>query len=205
MITRFLCLLALWAGLAHCAIAASLMEPAGVPDHFIGAANAASTLIVYSSPTCVHCIRFEQEVLPQIKSRYVDSGRLRIAMRPVLNNAVDGAIVLIAEAGGVMRREATLAHFRARHAEIVAAKDMQKVLRRIAAEAGLDASAFDRALQNQDRLQALQRLTRQAYEEFGVRGTPTLFLDGAKVEYDGSVSSLARVLDQATGAKPARK
>jgi len=204
MITRFLFLMALWAGLAGGAVAASLMEPAGVPDRFIGASNAPSTLIVYTSPTCVHCIRFEQELLPQIKSRYVDSGRLRIAMRPILNSALDATILLLADARGSEHRDAMLAHFRARHARLMAAKDMQLALFQVAAEAGVDPADFTRAMQNQARLQAVQRLTRQAYEEFGIRGTPTLLLDGAKLEFDGSISSLARILDHAYRSKSPR-
>lgn len=205
MISRFLFLMALWAGLASSCVAASLMEPAGVPDRFIDAGNAPSTLIVYTSPTCVHCIRFEQELLPQIKSRYVESGRLRIAMRPILHNALDATILLLADARGSEHRDAMLAHFRARHARLMAAKDMQLALFQIAAEAGVDPAGFTRAMQNRDRLQALQRLTRQAYQEFGIRGTPSLFLDGVEVAYDGSLASLARILDHASSARKPRQ
>lgn len=197
---RVLLFLAACIGLAGTAYAGSLMEPAGIPDRFIGASNAPSTLVVYSSPTCGHCIRFEEQLLPLIKSRYVDSGRLRVTVRSVPNNAVDGAILLIAHAAGAQRREATLAHFRARRAEIVAAKDREKVLRKIAAECAVHGSAFDRAMQDSVQRQALQRLSDQADREFGITGTPTMFLDGVKLPYDGTMACFARQLD----AKPPR-
>ncbi|MEG0003536.1 MAG: thioredoxin domain-containing protein [Comamonas sp.] len=204
MKTRVFLFTALCLGLAGTATAsaatpaaagAALMQPDGVADRFIGAGNAPSTLIVYSSPTCPPCIRFEEQVLPQLKSRYVDSGRLRIALRPTVNNAVDGAILLIADASGLMRRDATLARFRAKRADIMAAKDREKVLREIAAQSGVDSAACDRAMKNADALRALQRLSDQAYNDFGVKGTPSFFLDGVKLHYDGSINSFSRHLD----------
>ena len=191
LLSIYLCL-----GLAGTASAASLMEPAGVPDRFIGASNAPSTLIVYSSPTCPPCIRFEEQLLPLLKTRYVDTGRLRISVRPTVNNAIDGAILLIADAGGLMRRDATLARFRAKRAEIFAAKDKQAVLRHIAAQSGMDSAAYDRAMSNSAQREALQHLTNQAYEDFGVNGTPSFFLDGARLSYDGTLASFSRHLDK---------
>ncbi|WP_159916284.1 thioredoxin domain-containing protein [Pantoea sp. 18069] len=196
MKTRVLLFIALCIGLTGPASAGSLMQPDGVPDRFLGASNAPSTLVVYSSPTCPPCIRFEEQVLPLIKSRYVDSGRLRVSVRPTVNNALDGAILLIADAGGLMRRDATLARFRAKRAEILAAKDKEKVLREIAAQSGVDHAAYDRAMKNSDRLRALQRLTDQAYKDFDVKGTPSFFLDGVKLKYDGTINSFSRHLDQ---------
>lgn len=200
MKTRVLLSLALCLGLAATASAAqpapgALMQPAGIADRFMGASNAPSTLIVYSSPTCPPCIRFEEQVLPLIKSRYVDSGRLRVSVRPTVNNAVDGAILLIADAGGPMRRDATLARFRAQRGAIMAASDREKALREVAAQSGMDRAAYDRAMKNSDHLQALRRLTDQAYDDFGVKGTPSFFLDGVKLQYDGSIDSFARHLD----------
>lgn len=196
MKTRVFLSIALCIGLTGTAFAGSLMQPDGVPDRFIGASNAPSTLIVYSSPTCPPCIRFEEQVLPLLKSRYVDTGRLRIAVRPTVNNAVDGVILLVADASGLMRRDATLAHFRAKRTDILAAKDKEKLLREIAAQSGVDRAAYDRAMKNSAQRQALGRLTDQAYNDFGVKGTPSFFLDGAKLSYDGTIASFSRQLDK---------
>jgi protein-disulfide isomerase len=189
-------LLALCLALAGPASAASLMQPDGVPDRFIGASQAPFTLIVYSAPTCPPCIRFEEQVLPVLKARYVDTGRLRITVRPVVNNALDGAMLLIADASGPMRREATLAHCRAKRAEILGAKDRGKALRDIAAQCGVEGAAYDRAMKNSDHLQALRRLTAQAYNEFSVMGTPSFFLNGEELRYDGTIVSFSRYLDR---------
>ncbi|MNW21499.1 hypothetical protein D3C71_2224550 [compost metagenome] len=55
-------------------------------------------------------------------------------------------------------------------------------------------------MKNSVQRQALQRLTDQAYDDFGVKGTPSFFLNGAKLSYDGTLASFARHLDQ-----PARR
>ena len=59
----------------------------------------------------------------------------------------------------------------------------------------MDSAAYDRAMKNTHGLRALQRLTDQAYNDFGVKGTPSFFLNGVKLNYDGSINSFSRHLD----------
>src|SRR5262249_22822165 len=47
----------------------------------LGAKDAPVTIIDYSSMTCTHCAQFEQSVLPQIKSKYIDTGYVRFVFR----------------------------------------------------------------------------------------------------------------------------
>ena len=46
-----------------------------------GSPDAKLTMIEYSSLTCPHCATFHKETLPQIRSTYIDTGKLRMEMR----------------------------------------------------------------------------------------------------------------------------
>ncbi|PLP57461.1 hypothetical protein CYK37_20235 [Mesorhizobium loti] len=171
-----------------------LMQPAGVEDNFIGSKQAPATLIVYSSPTCGHCVDFEKKVLPDLERKYVQTGKLRISIRPFVRNVIDAAIFLIAEQAGPGRYRQTLAAFTERYEEIVGAAERKGVMREIAASQGIDQPHFEQALKNEAHLRKLEGLRDQALQELEVKGTPTFFLNGERLTYDGTVASFDKAL-----------
>ncbi|CAM5623372.1 hypothetical protein MAUB1S_10625 [Mycolicibacterium aubagnense] len=171
-----------------------LMQPAGIEDNFIGSKQAPATLIVYSSPTCGHCVDFEKEVLPELERKYVQTGKLRISIRPFVRNVVDAAIFLIAEQVGQDRYRQTLAAFTDRYEEIVATTERKGVMGEIAASQGIDQPHFEQALKNEAHLRKLESLRDQAMQQLEIKGTPTFFLNGERLAYDGTVASFDKVL-----------
>lgn len=171
-----------------------LMPPAGIEDSFIGSKQAPATLIVYSSPTCGHCVDFERKVLPDLERKYVQTGKLRISIRPFVRNVVDAAIFLIAQQAGRERYRQTLAAFADRSEEIVAATERKGVMREIAASQGVDEQHFEEALRNETNLRKLESLRDQALQELQVKGTPTFFLNGERLDYDGTLASFDKAL-----------
>jgi protein-disulfide isomerase len=58
-------------------------------DMVLGDKNAPIELIEYASLTCNHCATFHTQILPRIKEKYVDTGKVKIVMRSFLLNGVD--------------------------------------------------------------------------------------------------------------------
>lgn len=75
-----------------------LMAPAGIPDKVSGNPEAKVTLIEYASPTCPHCAAFSNNVLGPLREKYLDSGQVKLIMRPFARNTLDAAIFMLAEA-----------------------------------------------------------------------------------------------------------
>lgn len=171
------------------------MQPAGIEDNFIGGKQAPATLIVYSSPTCGHCVAFEKKVLPELERKYVQAGKLRVSIRPFTRNVVDAAIFLVAEKAGSERYRQTLAAFTDRYREIVEAAERKGLMKEIAASQGIDEQRFNEALTNEPYLQKLEELRDQALQKLEITGTPTFFLNGERLNYDGTIASFDRVLD----------
>src|ERR1700688_3478354 len=69
------------AALAQDAAASMLAKPLSLPDMALGNAKAPVTVVEYASMTCPHCAAFEQNVLPMLKSKYIDSGKVRFVFR----------------------------------------------------------------------------------------------------------------------------
>ena len=50
--------------------------PEPLPDIAMGAEDAPLTIIEYASFTCGHCANFHNDVFPELKSEYIDTGTL---------------------------------------------------------------------------------------------------------------------------------
>src|SRR5262249_40103804 len=67
-----------WPLLAH---AQSFVTP---DDMVLGSPNARLTLIEYASAACPHCAHFHETVFPQLKARYIDTGKVFFIFRETL-------------------------------------------------------------------------------------------------------------------------
>ncbi len=139
-----------------------LMNPAVFQDGFAGKNKAPVTLVVYSSPTCSHCIDFHENDLPKLQETYVASGKLKIAYRPFVRNSLDAVIFMLAKARGRDKVDETVSTFMSRFDEIAAASNAETALRQIAGGMGIDRAGFDRAVADQAYLEKLNAATTEA-------------------------------------------
>src|SRR5262245_59474582 len=58
-----------------------LLKPGALPDLVIGNAEAPVTIVEYASMTCSHCANFHNTVLPAIKEKYIDTGKVKLVFR----------------------------------------------------------------------------------------------------------------------------
>ena len=50
-------------------------------DFFIGATDAPVTIIEYASMSCSHCADFHNDTLDQLKTEYIDTGKVKFVFR----------------------------------------------------------------------------------------------------------------------------
>jgi protein-disulfide isomerase len=176
----------------------------------LGAANAPVTLIEYASATCPHCAHFHETVWDQLKANYIDTGRVRFIFRefPTPPAAVAVAGFQIARCGG-----ATPEQYFARLGEIFREHDdmlgpgatmdsIRGKLLDIGASAGLSQDQVLQCISDEAGAARIRRIE-EGSRQFDVTGTPTLILNGQKLEgaepltYDG----LSHLIDQALAAR----
>ena len=74
-------------GLANTALVAPahaqalLMQPGPLGDMALGDEKAPVTIIEYASMTCPHCAAFHATTYPELKKRYIDTGKVRFIFR----------------------------------------------------------------------------------------------------------------------------
>ena len=77
---------------------AEAAKPAAVsplPDMVIGKDDAPVTIIEYSSLSCPHCAVFHKDVYPELKTKYIDTGKVRYILRefPLNESALAGTVI----------------------------------------------------------------------------------------------------------------
>src|SRR5262249_9747747 len=60
---------------------AELMAPGPLPEMSLGDENAPVTIVEYASMTCPHCAAFHETVYPELKKRFIDTGKVRFIFR----------------------------------------------------------------------------------------------------------------------------
>ena len=180
-------------------------------DIVLGNANAPVTVVEYASITCGHCAAWNQQVWPEFKAKYVDTGKVKFVFREFLTPPVEVAAAgfLVARcAGDDKYHEVVEAMFRGQQ-EMFESGDPRGVLLRVAQSAGMSEEQFNTCVTDEEGLKALQARVETATKDMNVQGTPTFFVND-KMVASGAVSleALSAEIDPllaASGGAPEKK
>ena len=153
-------------------------------DRVLGKADAPITIIEYASLTCPHCAHFEVDVLPKLKTKWIDTGKAKLVLRdfPLDEPALRAAMV--ARCAPPERFYPLVDTFFAQQEQWATSRDYRAALEKLAKLGGISNKEFaacisDKKLEDQV---AQSRLT--AAQQLGVDATPTFFVNGKK--FDGA-------------------
>jgi len=169
-------------------------NPDGLADRPMGGVNADVTVIEYVSPYCPHCATFHATVLPEIKEKYIDTGRIRFITRPFRRNVLDLAVFMVAEASGEDYNEVLSAYLASQQQWATASNPRQAIFE-IAEQFGFTQERFEEILTNEEMLAGLESMREQALNDFGLTGTPTFFINGDRLDGNATVETLSAEID----------
>lgn len=164
-------------------------------DHVLGNADAPVTIVEYASMTCGHCAAFHVQTLPDLKKKYVDTGKVRFVYRdfPLDNYALQAA--QIAECAGNDRYFGVVDLVFQTQTQWTAGKDPIAELTKSLRIAGIGEADIKACLANEKIADAIVNERKIAAEKLNVSATPTLFINGER--YAGARTIEA--LDEALG------
>ncbi|MEM1370819.1 MAG: DsbA family protein [Pseudomonadota bacterium] len=173
-----------------------LARTGGLADIPVGSDEAAVTVIEYASMSCGHCKRFHESVYPKFKEKYVDTGQVRYVFRefPLDNRAAAASLLTRCVAEDkkhamidvLFAQQNDWAYFRG---------DPTPKLFEIAKQAGFTEKAFKTCLADKDQFAKLIAGRERAASVFGVKSTPTFFVNGKKLQGNVSLETLSEVID----------
>ncbi|MBI0537075.1 DsbA family protein [Roseomonas sp. KE2513] len=155
------------------------LAQAPVADPRLGERSAgkpeATAVIEYFSLTCSHCADFHNRTWPQVKSRLVDSGKVRMIWRDFPLDQVALAAAMVARALPPERYEGFVSALFASQDRWAFARGADNIaeIAKIAALAGMSRAQVDAAIADQGLQRGILESRMKAQQEFNVSSTPT--------------------------------
>ena len=156
---------------------ADLLTPGPLGDQVLGAANAPVTIIEYASMTCPHCASFHETVYPEMKKKYIDTGKIRFIFREFPLDTLAMAGSMLARCAGKDKFFPLIETLFSQQKQWVTQKPMQPLLG-IARQAGFTEQSFEECLANPTVQQGIEEVRQRAAEKLNVQSTPTFFING---------------------------
>ena len=173
---------------------ADLAQTGPEGDIVLGSDKAPVTIVEYASMDCPHCAHFAATTYPDLKKRYIDTGKVRYIFRefPLHQIALAGSV--LARCAGNDKYMAVVEVLFAKQADWVVEQPLQPLLA-LAKQFGLTEDSFKACLSNQKLEDDIMAVRDRAVEKFGVNSTPTFFVNGKKLVGDVSIDQMAKEID----------
>lgn len=171
------------------------MKPGALEDIVLGDANAPVTIVEYASMTCPHCAHFHKEVLPQVKAKYIDTGKAKLIFREFpLDNLAMG-VSMLARCGGPVKFHAFLSSMFKTQLDWAAGEGSPlPKLKEITKQAGFTDESFDTCLADQKLQENIAAIRDRADKNFGITGTPAFFINGVKLKEGFGIEDFDKVM-----------
>ena len=172
-----------------------LMAAEALPDIALGSSNAPVTIVEYASMTCSHCAAFYATTFPELKSKYIDTGKVRFILREFPLDPLAAAGFMVARCAGDDKRNAIVELLFAQQKNWAFTDKPVEALANLVKQTGMSQTSFEACLKNQDLYNKIARVHDQAAEKFGVNATPTFFINGKKQNGEMNPDALAKLID----------
>ena len=175
-----------------------LYKPGPLGDHIIGKADAPVTIVEYASFTCGHCANFHTKTFPALKEKDIDTGKVRLIFRPFPTGPAELSIAaaMLAHCAGNDKYFAMTSALMETQRNWAGSSDPVPVLMKLANQAGISNEKFTECLSDKKLAQEIQLTGVRGFENFGVEGTPTFFINGTQIiDGDASIEQFAKVID----------
>jgi len=143
--------------------------------------------------TCPHCASFHETTYPEVKTRYIDTGKVRFIFREFPLDQLAAAGFMLARcsaqdaakgtadpSAGSAKYFAMVETLFAQQKDWVVQRPLQPLLA-IAKQAGFSEQAFNECLKNQQVLEGIEEVRQRATTKLNVQSTPTFFINGKLV------------------------
>lgn len=173
---------------------AKLLEPGALPEMVLGKDDAPVTIVEYASMTCPHCASFHATTLPELKTKYIDTGKARLIFRefPFDPRAEAGFMLARCSKDNYFPMIDVLFKQQQNWAAVENAKD---ALLQISKLAGFSQESFEACLTDQKLLDDVRAVQKRGSEEFKVDSTPTFFINGNTYKGALTIAEMSAIID----------
>ena len=156
----------------------------------LGEPDAPIKMIEFASLTCGHCARFHNEVMPAIKEKYINNGKIFFIYKdfPLDKFALKASI--ISRCSGNKNYFSFLDVFYKKQASWTRSQDPFKSLLKIAKIGGLKDEEIKVCVGNKSIEDGLLKDRLKSSKKYDITATPTIYLNGKKYTGDLTLEAL---------------
>jgi protein-disulfide isomerase len=162
-------------------------------DRTLGKDDAPVTIVEYASLTCPHCAHFEKTTFPELKKRYIDTGKVRYIFREFVLNELDALAIMLARCADKDKYFAFVETLYATQDQWVVQNAIPPLMG-IAKQVGFTEDSFKKCAANQQLFDGITAQRDRASNKFGVNSTPTFFINGQMQTGDMSLDAMEKVI-----------
>lgn len=171
------------------------LPPVTAADRILGRADAPVTVVEYASFTCPHCGHWQTTVLPAFKTRFIDTGKVRLVYRdlPTAPQNVAAAAAMVGRCAAPGRFFDVARAFFAGQAALIAGGSPKVWFDAGIAQSGRTPDQIQACFEDPAKQAALTADISAAIAA-GVEGTPTFFINGQRLAGDTDIEALATAI-----------
>jgi protein-disulfide isomerase len=181
---------------ARAQTAAEINQAGELGDMALGSKDAPVTIIEYASMTCPHCAAFTKDVFPQIKTAYIDTGKVRFIFREFPLDQVALAASALARC---VAKDDSQKYFAVidilfkQQSDL--ASDALGTINRVGKQAGFSEQMIKECVQNDPKIQkGILDVREHAYTKLKVNSTPFFFVNGTPVKGETSFDAFEKMI-----------
>ncbi len=193
-------------GLATALTLSACQKPASAvtaDDMSLGNPKAPVTVIEYASLSCPHCADWNDNVFPEFKAKYIDTGKVHYAAREALTSdpAVAAGGFLTARCAGRDKYfQVTEAVYRAQPQMVTG--QPHDILLNIARSVGMTDAQFEACVGNEAAQKALNARWEHAMRDDHINSTPTFIINGKRYEGEMPMPKMDQAIAEAAKRGP---
>lgn len=166
-------------------------------DIALGDPEAPLTVYEYASFTCPHCANFHNQVFPEFKEKYIDTGKVRFILREVYFDQYGLWASMVARCGGEQGFYPLADAFLSTQSAWTRAPDIGHAIQQVGRRAGLPAERLQQCLSDREFAKKLLDTYQDNREADEIQSTPTFVINGEKHSGEMSFEDFSAVLDAA--------
>ncbi len=173
---------------------AELLKPGALPDMALGSEDAKVTIVEYASMTCPHCAHFAETTFPELKTKYIDTGKVRFIFREFPFDPRAEAGFMLARCAGDNYFPMVDVLFKQQQSW-ASSDNVKDAMFQLSKLAGFTQESFNACLTDQALLDQVRAVQKRGSDEFKVDSTPTFFINGKTYKGALSIEEMSAIID----------
>lgn len=164
-------------------------------ENIMGEPNAPVTIIEYSSMTCPHCATYHRVTMPGLTEKYIKTGKVRYVIREFPLDRIAFAAAALARCAGPEKYFPFItALYKQQDTWARGPGSPVPRLFKMAKQAGFSEESFNSCMRNKEVVSHIEKSLENGKTRYNVRSTPTLFVNGKKLEKGNSLGEIEKAM-----------